>query len=75
MVGLSFPAMLHSLGIWSYAVYAVCNVLAVAFFSVQTCFVCHDISSHSHRYQVWMVETQRHTLAEIHAKLLLKDKQ
>lgn len=55
-MGLSFPSMLHSLGIWSYGVYAVCNVLAVAFFSV------------------WMVETQRHTLAEIHAKLLLKDK-
>lgn len=35
VVGLSFPSMLHSLGIWSYGVYAVCNLLAVGFFSVR----------------------------------------
>ncbi len=34
-----------------------------------------EIYIHLHlNQQVWMVETQQHTLAEIHAKLLIKDK-
>ncbi len=46
IVGLTFPALLQVLGIGSYALYAVCNVLSVAFFSVRAC-VCVCVCVHA----------------------------